>query len=181
MARANCGGTNCLVPTLIRVGYVSGAHGLRGALRIRLDNPESTLLQRVQQLTLARDGESVKYPIIGVRAAGHGAFKVTLGGVRCAAEAAALRGAIVMVATSLLAPTTEGEFYYFQTVGCEVVTTAGVMVGIIEEVFSNGANDVWVVRDRAAERLVPVIEDVVKSIDVAARQVIIEGVPGLLD
>jgi 16S rRNA processing protein RimM len=92
-----------------------------------------------------------------------------------------MRGASVMVSTSFLPPTTAREFYYFQTVGCEMVTTAGIPVGVIKEVFSNGANDVWVVRERAAEYLVPVIEDVVKNIDLAARRVTIEAVPGLLD
>ncbi len=86
-----------------------------------------------------------------------------------------------MVAAAALPQTAPGEFYYFQAVGCEIVTTTGLSVGIIAEVFSNGANDVWVVRDRSAEHLVPVIEDIVKGIDLAARLVVIEAVPGLLD
>ena len=93
----------------------------------------------------------------------------------------ALRGAIVMVAAAALPPAAPSEFYYFQALGCEIVTTTGLPVGTIEEVFSNGANEVWVVRDRSSEHLVPVIEDIVKSIDLAARRIIIEAVPGLLD
>ena len=172
---------NYLLPALIRVGYVSGAHGLNGALRIKLDNPDSSILQVQQQLTLAQDGESIDYTITAVRAAGRGTFKVTVDRVGCVEKAAALRGAVVMVAASALAPATAREFYYFQAVGCEIVTTTGLSVGIIEEVFSNGANDVWVVRQRSAEYLVPVIEDVVKDIDLAARRVIIEALPGLLE
>lgn len=181
MARANRDKSNPAVPELIRVGYVSGAHGLRGALRVKLDNPDSVLLQRVQRLMLAQGGESVEYPVASVQPAGQGTFKLTLDGIDGAAQAAALRGAIVMVAAATLPPAAPGEFYYFQAIGCEIVTTAGLPVGIIEEVFSNGANDVWVVRDRSAEYLVPVIEDIVKAIDWNARRVIIEAVPGLLD
>ena len=59
--------------------------------------------------------------------------------------------------------------------------TDGSRLGAIEEIFSNGANDVWVVRDGEREFLIPVIEDVVKSIDFAARRVTIEPIPGLLD
>jgi 16S rRNA processing protein RimM len=170
-----------LLAALIRVGYISGAHGLRGAVRVRLDNPESDLLLRMPQLTLVRGAESVEYPIRKVQAGGGGVFRLTLEGVGSADQAAALRGATVMVATAALAPIAAREFYYFQMIGCEIVTTAGVAVGTIEEVFSNGANDVWVVRDRSTEYLVPVIEDIVKTIDLAARQVIIEAVPGLLE
>ena len=180
MARANRDKSNHAVPQLIRVGYVSGTHGLRGALRVRLDNPDSVLLRYVQRLTLDRDGASVEYSVLGAQTAGQGTFKLTLDSVNDVAQAAALRGATVMVVAAALPPAEPSEFYYFQAIGCEIVTTTGLPVGIIEEVFSNGANDIWVVRDRSAEHLVPVIEDIVKSIDWDARRVIIEVVPGLL-
>jgi 16S rRNA processing protein RimM len=181
MAQAYHDKRNCSTPELIRIGYVSGAHGLHGAVRVRLDNPDSVVLRCVQRLTLARNGETVEYPVIGAQSAGQGAFKLTLDGVSGVDQAGALRGAIVMVAAAALPPTTPSEFYYFQALGCEIVTTSGLPVGIIVEVFSNGANDVWVVRDRSAEHLVPVIEDIVKGIDLEARRVIIDAVPGLLD
>jgi 16S rRNA processing protein RimM len=168
-------------PELIRVGYVIGAHGVRGAIRVRLDNPDSALLQCVERLTLAQKGERAEYRVTSAQSAGRGTFKVTLDGVAGADHAVALRGAIVMVAAAALPPTTAREFYYFEAIGCEVVTTKGFRVGIIKEIFSNGANDVWVVRDQSLEHLVPVIEDIVKEIDLAARRVIIEAVPGLLD
>jgi len=167
-------------PELIRVGYVAGAHGVRGAIRVKLENPDSVLLSCVDRLTLARESESAEYLVTGAQSAGQGAFKVTLDGVG-ADQAPALRGAIVMVPAAALPPTTAREFYYFQAVGCEVVTTTGTSVGIIEEAFATGANDVWVVRDHLAEHLVPVIEDIVKEIDLTARRIVIEAVPGLLD
>ena len=52
---------------------------------------------------------------------------------------------------------------------------------MIQEVIATGANDVWVVRDGDLEVLVPVIDNVVKSIDLGARRMVIEAVPGLLD
>ncbi|MBV8771095.1 MAG: 16S rRNA processing protein RimM [Deltaproteobacteria bacterium] len=168
-------------PELIRVGYVAGAHGVHGAIRVRLDNPKSVLMQSVRHLSLVRGGQTTEYRVIAVQFAGQGTFKIALDGVASAQDAASLRGAIIMVATAALPPTSPREFYYFETVGCRVVTTAGAPVGIVEEVFSTGANDVWVVRDRSLEHLVPVIEGIVKEIDLPGRQIIIEAVPGLLE
>jgi 16S rRNA processing protein RimM len=165
----------------LRVGYVSGAHGLRGALRIKMDNPDSDILRRARHAILARSGANTEYTISAAQPAGQGAVKLTLEEITAADRAMALRGAVVMVAVSELPPAAPGEFYYYQALGCEVETTAGLAVGVIEEVFSNGANDVWVVRNRSVERLVPVIQDVVKRLDFAARRVTIEAVPGLLD
>jgi 16S rRNA processing protein RimM len=181
MARAHRDKRNRSAPDMLRVGYVSGAHGLRGAVRIRMDNPDSVLLRWVRRLTLARDGQCIEYSVTSAQAIGQGVFKLTLSGVTGVDEAAALRGASVLVAAAALPPTNPGEFYYFQAIGCEIVTTKGLHVGVIEEVFSTGAHDVWVVRDRSAEHLVPVIEDIVKGIDLTARRIVIEAVPGLLD
>ena len=181
MAATNGDEYNRFPPELIRVGYVSGAHGVRGAIRIRLDNPGSLLLTSLERLTLVLGRLSTEYRVMAAQRSGHGTFKVTLAGVNSAEDATALRGAIAMVATAALPPTTPREFYYFETLGCRVVTTAGAVVGIVEEVFSTGANDVLIVRDRSVEYLVPVIEEIVKEIDLPERQIIINAVPGLLE
>jgi 16S rRNA processing protein RimM len=174
-------GQNRSAPELIRVGCVSGAHGLRGAIRLRLDNPDSALIRRVSRLTLERAGRTERYQVVKAQSAGRGNLKITLSGITRPEQASALRGAIAMVEVSVLPATNAREFYYFEALGCRVVTTVGLAVGVIEEVFSNGANDVWVVRHDSTERLIPVIEDIVKDVDFAARRIIIEAVPGLLD
>ena len=66
-------------------------------------------------------------------------------------------------------------------IGSTVVNDQNEKVGTIEDIMSTGAHDVWVVRDGEREVLVPVISDVVKAMDLAARRVTIEAVPGLLD
>jgi 16S rRNA processing protein RimM len=107
--------------------------------------------------------------------------RITLDGIADIDAAEALRGAAVMISTEDVPPRKPGEFYYYEAIGCEVFLTDGTRLGAIEEVFSNGAQDIWVVRDSEREVLVPVIEDVVKSMDLAGRRVTIEAIPGLLD
>jgi 16S rRNA processing protein RimM len=65
-------------------------------------------------------------------------------------------------------------------VGLRVETTEGRPLGTIDEIFFNGANDVWVVKGGSGEVLIPVIEDVVRKIDLEGGRVIIEAIPGLL-
>ena len=92
-----------------------------------------------------------------------------------------LKGKNVFADQRDLPPPAENEFYYRDVIGCEVFLTDGRRIGAIAEVMATGANDVFVVRDEGKEVLVPVIEDVVKEIDVAAKRVVIEAIPGLLD
>jgi 16S rRNA processing protein RimM len=167
-------------PELVRIGNVSGIHGLHGAIRIRTDNPDSQILLHCANLVLARDGVSVTHKIVSTQCL-NGSFKIALEGIDTADAAEVLKGSLVFVSASALPAAAPGEFYYFQAIGCEVMTTAGDRVGIIKDVLYTGANEVWVVRNGEVEHLVPVIEDVVKSADWSSRRIIVEPVPGLLD
>jgi 16S rRNA processing protein RimM len=155
---------------------------LAGALRLKLDNPASSALATIEILYIAV-GEATPraYQIREARPLNHGAVKIVLEGLHDPASAEALKGATVLIDAAGLPPTEPSEFYYYEAIGCVVHTTDGRALGTIEEVFATGANDVWVVRDGPIEVLVPVITDVVKSMDFAARSVVIEVVPGLLD
>ncbi|HYA36548.1 MAG TPA: ribosome maturation factor RimM, partial [Candidatus Binataceae bacterium] len=168
-------------PDLIGVGVITGVHGLRGALRMHSDNPDAALLEEIGRILIASPGDNpTEYKVFSAAALGRG-VRLELEGVTNANQAESLRGAEVFIAKTDLPPAQANEFYHYQVVGCSVVLGDGSPVGTIEEVFSTGANDVFVVRDGHREVLVPVIADVVKSIDVDARRVTIEAVPGLLD
>jgi 16S rRNA processing protein RimM len=167
---------------LVKLGHITGVHGLRGAIRLKLDNPESSALATVDRLYITADEHAPRvYQIREIRPLNHGAVRLLLEGIADLSEAETLKGAAVLVDATSLPPTEPDEFYYYEAIGCSVHTTDGRMLGTIEEVFATGANDVWVVRDGATEVLVPVIADVVKSMDFAARSIVIEAVPGLLD
>jgi 16S rRNA processing protein RimM len=166
---------------LVRVGQITGAHGLAGGLRIRLDDGDSETLARVPRVFLRQSGPEREYKLLSVNRVNRTASRIVLQDLEGRDAAEAMRGATVLVAASDLPAARPGEFYYFQAVGCEVLTTTGQHVGVIEEVFSTGANEVLVVRGNGIEVLVPAIEDVVRVMDLEARQITIEAVPGLLD
>ena len=166
---------------LLRVGYIAGSHGLHGALRVRTDNPDSTTLGVLERLFVETAAGRREFKVLSVSALGGGHQRVVLEGIDDADAAQALRGGAVMVTAAELPPLKEGEFYYFQIAGAEVILTDGRRLGTIEDIMPTGGHDVWVVRDGQREVLVPVIADVVKAMDLEARRVTIEAVPGLLD
>lgn len=78
----------------------------------------------------------------------------------------------------------EEEYYYHQIIGCKVITNDGEELGIVKEILSTGANDVWVLKsplEGKKDILIPYIEQVVKKVDVKEKEIIIEVIEGLLD
>jgi 16S rRNA processing protein RimM len=93
-----------------------------------------------------------------------------------------LRGADVMVPADEAIALPKGQFYWHQVIGLRVEdVSTGETLGTVAEILETGANHVYVVRGgRRGEVLIPVITDVVKSIDPAAGVILVEPLPGLL-
>ena len=157
-------------------------------MRFRPDYPESESIEAVERIFLA-DGDVAsadtadarEYRIVDVASVGQGAIRVMLDGITDINLAQLLKGKNVFAAQNDLPSPADNEFYYRDVIGCEVFLTDGVRVGVVEEIIATGANDVFVVRGDGKEVLVPVIEDVVKEIDVEGKRILIEAIPGLLD
>jgi len=166
---------------MLRIGRIVGIHGLKGTLRFRPDNPDSTTIAAGSSVELEVRGARREYEVVRIGDGGRGVRRLELKGICDANAAEALKGAIVSVAEADLPAPAPNEFYFSQAIGCEVALDDGGVLGIIEEVFATGANDVWIVRGGGREVLVPVIADVVKAMDLVARRMTITAVPGLLD
>lgn len=76
----------------------------------------------------------------------------------------------------------EDEFYYFQIIGCTVEDKTRGTLGKVTEILTPGANDVWVVEGgQYGEVLVPYIDEVVLSVDIAQKRIEIDLPEGLID
>lgn len=64
-----------------------------------------------------------------------------------------------------LEETGEGEIFWFDLIGCEVINTAGDKLGKVETLMETGANDVLVVKRGSEEMLIPVIGEVMVNVD----------------
>jgi len=74
----------------------------------------------------------------------------------------------------------EGDFYWYELVGMEVVADDGRALGRVESLLATGANDVLQVRDGDREILLPNIPDVVLSVDRETKRITVRLLPGLL-
>ncbi len=104
-----------------------------------------------------------------------------LEGIQDRTDAEAFRLHYLEVPQEELSPLAEGEYYYFQLVGLEAVTTGGRRLGRVQAVMeTGGGNQVLVVRGPLGEVLVPAVEEFVPRVDLAAGTIVVEEVPGLL-
>ena len=98
-------------------------------------------------------------------------------------DAAVLTGELLYIDREHAAAIEEGSHYYCDLVGCTVKTSGGKVLGVLREIQNAGSCDVYVVAADDGvfgEMLIPAISDVVKKIDVQAKEIVIEPLEGLL-
>lgn len=94
------------------------------------------------------------------------------------------RDGILKISKEEIGELEENAFYYHEIIGLEVYDEEGQLLGMIKEILSPGANDVWVIgqnKKGAKDILIPYIESVVKSVDVENNRVDVEIPEGLID
>lgn len=146
------------------MGRILAPYGVRGWIKVRPQTESADGLLGYRTWWLGKQEEWRPYRLLRGRV--HGAGLVAqLEGVEDRDQAAQLRGCEVAVPRSELPPAPEGEYYWVDLIGLDVVNREGVRLGQVVEIFATGANDVLVVRgDR--ERLIPFVEPVVVEVDV---------------
>ena len=162
-------------PGYVAVGRIVGLWGLRGDLKVESLTDFPQRFAAGGSVWLA----GVVHVIEKCRWQ-RGRAILKLVGVDSVTAAEALRHCLLEVPEDDLRPLGEGEYYHFQILGLEVRTTAGEVLGRVEQIISTGSNDVFVVRGSRGEVLIPAVDDVVKSVDTTAGRIEVEVVEGLL-
>lgn len=162
-------------PTVV-VGRITRPHGVRGELSVmvlsevpgRFDAGAIVYLEDGRSLTIATSRPHKDRVL------------VTFSEVTDRESAEALRGAVLVVPESSSPRLAEGSWWDHQLVGCSVVTERGSELGQLRQVIHTAANDVWSAVDGSGvETLIPVLHDVLVSVDTDARKIVVREIPGL--
>jgi 16S rRNA processing protein RimM len=94
-------------------------------------------------------------------------------------SAEALRGPL-FVSSSSLRDLPEGEYWSHQLIGCEVLAR-GEAVGRVVEIIPGAAQDLLRVSTASGPVLVPLVDEIVESVDVQGREIHIDPPEGLFD
>lgn len=149
-------------PQYLVIGKVLRPHGIRGELRLEVHTDTPTHLSDVDTVYVGEHHKAYKLESSRLHS---GVLLITLAGVTDRTPAEAFRGEIISVKFAEAAPLKPGEFYHHQVIGLQVVTDAGEALGVVSEILTTGANDVYVVKGESAEVLLPAISSVILKIE----------------
>ncbi len=161
----------------LEIGQIVNTHGLRGDLKVMpwCDDPE--IFDELAYVII--DGE--EYDIEKSRMQKNMVL-LKLAGIDHINEAEKYRNKVLTIPREELGELPEGTYYICDLLGCGVTTDQGRELGKICDIIKTGSNDVYVVEDDAGNQvLIPVIDEVVLSVDIDEKKIVIKPLKGLID
>lgn len=158
---------------LVEMGYIAGAHGIRGALKVvaSTEQVDGLLDYPVWWLGMAGSWHSRRL-VDG--SAQPKSLTVCLEGVADRDQAVALRGHTVAVSRAQMPEPEAGAYYWTDLLGLAVINVQSESLGQVVNLLQTGANDVLVINAEGAERLIPFVKSVVLDVDFTHRRITVD-------
>lgn len=166
--------------TYVLVGTVSKAHSMKGEVKIFAFSGQPENISAYQSVFLvdSKGKMSPRLHIMSSRAQGKMAITL-LATINSRDLAEKIEGMGVLLEKSALPDIGQNEYYWYKLIGKEVVDPSGLLLGIVKELFSNGAQDVLVISTDDDDILIPLVEGIV--LNTSEQQIVIDPPLGLLD
>ncbi len=162
---------------LLELGKVVNTHGIRGEIKIQPWCDAPALFDELEYIYIG----GKRFDILKSRLHKNCVIAAVEG--ICDINAAeTLRNSIVTVEREMLGELPEGTYYIADLEGLMVKTMDGEELGRISEVIKTGSNDVYVLDTPGRKPiLIPVIDQVVKEVNIEGGYVLVELMEGLID
>ncbi|SES74551.1 16S rRNA processing protein RimM [Oceanobacillus limi] len=167
---------------MYNIGKIVNTHGIRGEVKVLRISDFDERFQVGKTVYIDKGSKESTALIIDGHRVHKGFDLLHFEGYDNINDVEHFKGCYLKISEEQQTELLENEFYYHEIIGCEVKTTSEELLGVVKEILSPGANDVWVIKPKKGKDiLIPYIEEVVKTIDVEEKLIVIEPMEGLLD
>ncbi len=163
----------------LELGQIVNVKGLKGEVKVNSFTDDNTKFERIPKVFLKRKETLKEYEIEKV---GYHKNQVIIKfkNVNTVEEAENLRNSYIVVDREIFGELPEGVYYIADLIGLDVFTEANEYLGKVDDIFSTGSNDVYVVKDELGkQKLLPGIDEVIKQIDLESGKIIVNLIEGL--
>ncbi len=160
---------------IVVLGRLADPYGMQGWLRLHAFGDDPLAWAEMPVWWISNDGESWRECKLKRLKSHANGLVVLLDGVVDRTAAEAMKGILVGAPREALPTTDEGEFYWSDLIGLDVINNAEERLGKVASLIETGASSVlWVVSDDNTERLLPFVAAVVLTVDKEARLIRVE-------
>ena len=162
------------------IGQIVNTSGLKGVIKVKPFTDDIQKFKNFKTIYISVKNELKEFKIEQVRFNKNMVF-LKLKGIDAIEEAEKYRNLYLKVKRNKDEKLEKDSYYIVDIIGCEVYTDENKHLGIIDDVFSTGSNDVYVVKNELGKQiLLPAIKEVIKNVDIENKTIIVHLLEGLI-
>ncbi|NLZ82039.1 MAG: ribosome maturation factor RimM, partial [Clostridiales bacterium] len=163
----------------LRVGVISSTHGISGEVKVYPTTDDANRFKDLKEVILDTGKTNITLEVEHVKF-----FKqmviLKFKGIDNINDIEKYRGKDLLVTRENAVELDEDEYFISDIIESEVLDEEGTKLGVLAEVLSTGANDVFVVNtNESKEILIPYIKDCVLDINLEEKKIIVHLLDGL--
>ncbi len=157
------------------LGKVTGVWGVRGWIKLVSYTERAEDIFNYQPWSLLQDGQETVVSLLDGKRQGSG-LVASIEGTTDRDQAEQWIGRQIAVRREQLPELPEGDYYWRELIGLQVMTRDGMQLGKVKSILPTGANDVLVVSGER-EHLVPYLPEIVIAVDLGLSRITVDWDP----
>ena len=164
----------------LEVGQIVNTFGIKGEVKVMPFTDDITRFDDLEKVYVKTKKEEKLYKIQNVRYHKNMVL-IKFENIETPEQAELLRNAFLEIDREDAIPLEEGTYYIADLIGMEVYSDDGNKLGIVEDIYNTGANDIYVVEnDLGKQILLPGIKEVIKEVNLDTEKITVHLIPGLI-
>ena len=164
----------------LEIGQIVNTFGIKGMVKVKPFTDDITRFEKLKTIFIEHKKELLEFEIESVRYQKKQVL-LKLKGIDTIEEAEKYREDYLKINRNKEEKLPEDTYYIVDLIGLDIYTENGELLGKLDDVFSTGSNDVYVVKNSEGKQiLLPAISDVIKNIDLEQKKIVVNLIEGLL-
>lgn len=165
----------------LQVGVITTTHGIRGEVKVFPTTDDVNRFKQLKQVLADTGKEKVLLEVEGCKF-----FKqfviLKFKGIDNINDVEQYKKCPLLVTREDAVPLEEDEYFVADLIGLKILTETGIEIGILKDVISTGANDVYAVElPDGGEILLPAIKECIMDVDMESGEMIVHLMKGLTE
>lgn len=165
----------------LQVGVITTTHGIRGEVKVFPTTDDVNRFKQLKQVLADNGKEKVLLEVEGCKF-----FKqfviLKFKGIDNINDVEQYKKCPLLVTRQEAVPLEEDEYFVADLIGLKILTETGIEIGVLKDVISTGANDVYAVElPDGGEILLPAIKECIMDVDMESGEMIVHLMKGLTE
>ena len=167
---------------LVSIGKILNFHGIQGEAKVGFSKNQQDFLKQLKTVYINKDSEYIKFEISSVR------FNKTFAlikfkGIDSINDLMPYKGYLIFTEENFIRENlAQDEFLVDELTGLNVFDLKGEKIGVVIGVSNNGSNDMLSVKSQSKKiSLVPFVKELVPTVDIKNKKIVVNNIEGLIE